>query len=153
MRISIEPQARSWLARQLARSLRCAVIQAVALTSAAMFLPASWADQVLAAAGILAGAVGAILLYATWGSASCLADIAVWATALLAASGGFALQYVACSIIQEAVSAGLTPDVPVACVPNYLRANVYGNALALLSGTFVAWVAMRYLTWKARASS
>jgi hypothetical protein len=151
VRFSIEPpEARSWLAKQLERSLRFAAVEAIALALASMCLPDAWSAQGITFVGIYGGGIGTVLLYAGWGSASWLADIAVWATALLAGFGGWALQHVACGLMQKAVSAGLMHDVPIACAPNYLRASGEVAVLAILFVTFLVWVIMRYLTWKAR---
>lgn len=113
-------------------------VGALVLAASNLLLRDPWASRGVAVVGLFVGIMMTLLVYRTWGSASCLADI----TALLAAS---LVTIENALLIRLACALGLFAR----CSTNDLRAATYGSALAVLLGVAPIWLVVRYLTWQA----
>lgn len=140
--------SRSRGTRVLVLSLGLAAAEATILALGSLILPPYWMGTGVASIGVLGGGMCAILVYGAWGSASCLADINVWAMALLAGLGSSALQSIACSVMAKFVSVGFIDRVPTTCASSNRRVATEVGTMSVLFVTLIVWAVVRYSTWK-----
>ena len=145
MQLGPRQEVRAGLLKVAALCFCMGVAGAILLAAASLLLAVSRLGRNVTVIGIFIGATVAISLYRVWGAASCLADISLILTSGLAVIGSIVLQRSVCSIPQERL-----PSLIEVCAPNNQRASMYGNILAVLFGCFPIWLAIRYLTWRAR---
>lgn len=157
MRLKIDAATRSALFRAFTLSicLGCAVAFVLALINISVPMLGLRPNgmltfQILTVLYLAVGGVLAILIFQIWGGSSCLADFAIWLTALFALFGSILIQRLLCAALIPAQSAPRTPRMSLVCDPSYQRTVAYGSALAIGIITLAIWVAIRYLGRRVR---
>ena len=159
MRLDVDPAARPALFRAFILSICFGIGAAVILAVINVSVPViglypngTLAFQILTVFYLTVGGLLAMLIYQIWGGASCLADLAIWLTALLALIGSMVIQRMLCAVLISTQSAARASRMSLACDPAYQRSVTYGSALAIVIITFAVWVAIRYLGRQVRKS-
>jgi len=157
MRLEVDAAARSAFFRAFTLSICLGCAAAVVLALINISVPmvglrpnGMLTFQILTVLYLAVGGVLAILTFQTWGGSSCLADFAIWLTALLALIGSILIQRVLCAVLIPAQFAARAPRMSLICDPSYQRTVAYGSALAIVIITLAIWGAVRYLGRRVR---
>ena len=149
MNFHSDPESKSFLCNISLASLRLAIPSAIALALSSLLLP--WLSaKVLVMAPFIVGGFLAILTYARWGRASCLADFYVWALIFLVAIGSIGARTGACLALQVIISGASLNAVAKTCDPNYQQAAAGLNVTALALACLATWLMIRYYTMHTR---
>jgi len=149
MNFHIDPESKSFLRSISLASLRLAIPSVFVLALNSLLLP--WLSAtVLVIVPFIVGGLLAVLTYARWGRASCLADLYMWALILLVALGSVGARSGACLVLQTVMSGSSLNAVLMACGPNYQRAATGLNAATLALTGLAVWLMVRYYTARVR---
>jgi hypothetical protein len=148
MKLHIDPEAKFFLRTITFASLRLAIPCVIALALGSLLLP--WLPaKVLMIVPLIIGGLLAILTFARWGSASCLADLFVWVLISLVGMGSVGARIGACLVLRAVIPGAGRTAVSTTCGPDYQRAAAGLNIATLALAGLAVWLMVRYYTARA----
>lgn len=149
MNFHVDPESKSFLRDTSLASLRLAIPSVFVLALSSLLLP--WLSaKVLVIVPFIIGGLLAVLTYARWGRAACLADLYLWALIFLVAAGSVGARSGACLVLQTVMSGSSLDAVSMTCAPDYQRAAAGLNAATLVLACLAVWLMVRHYTARAR---